>query len=102
MPRPLSRQRTPRRAVVRPGTGELRGRNCKHLPRFSFPLCRRRLVVDAGRAAGRSLLPFVRPLKRVGHNEGANAALLDKHTDDDEDDGVDDRGGRGRVMYSLC
>ena len=43
------------------------GRNCKHLPRFSFPLCRlRRCRVSA-------------PKKRWA-NEGANATLLDKHT----------------------
>ena len=48
------------------------------------------LSAAAAAAAGQ---PFVLPLKSVGHNEGANAALLDKHTDDDDDDddGVDDR-----------
>ena len=60
------------------------GRNCKHLPRFSFPLCRlRRYRVSA-------------PKKRWA-NEGANATLLDKHIDGRAsvvvgiEGGVDDR-----------
>ena len=56
------------------------------------------LSAAAADAAAAAAQPFVLPLKSVGHNEGANAALLDKHTDDDDDDdddGVDDRRGAG-------
>ena len=58
------------------------GRNCKHLPRFSFPLTAPRRVSA--------------PKKRWA-NEGANATLLDKHTDGRTsvvvgiEGGVDDR-----------
>ena len=51
------------------------GRNCKHLPRFSFPLTAPRRVSA--------------PKKRWA-NEGANATLLDKHTD-----------GRTRVVVGI-
>ena len=61
-------------------------------------ICQDFLSLSAAAAADDDAAqPFVLPLKSVGHNEGANAALLDKHTDDDDDDddGVDDRRGAG-------